>query len=959
MPFTGASDDSNASFRSLQLIQKKGFSRRDMHAELIDNKLGDDQTDWNENGREGSVDSGKLSVRSPWRSEFYKNRISQPRSNSINSLMSESFSRRDSSVCSVDSTDGGGFDTNVAFDEISVYNVWLQEFYLNKLQLLKRGLKLMKDKTIPLATDPSLRKKLFLAEGEEITPTFLIDLLDDILVRGNGKRQLLDDELITPILEFVHLHINSNRAQYKHEQLEQNKALIERLAVPFYSTLNYSSWSNIPLDINLPCILTQSQKPYKFMSINKFASELLCITTETTLENSPLDLLQFIDDKFKDALIEEFETHTNLSKFFVSMKIENRISCMFIWAQPVGECFSIYLQECKKYSIFDLKINTNSKELIELKKHTETSSVTLDLEDDELPDVSVSSDFILSASQNNTSKKSKSNKYFTLSSKFGDIQRNLPMVTVQTTKQDDIIDIKCFSLPIRSGIIIVNSRNLNIINGYQKFIQEIFGWDFNELKSSSISNILPSLHEILRYILDNCHDLDYLNPDNSNSELPHHFLRKILASLNEEKSQHFEYSGVEGIHKDGSILKIDIQINVVDTNTLLLYLSHISDEKTLFTKEPEPIKEEVEQSIDDDNDIRNDMDMNQAIIDGPLFAAIKEFYNIHRNQFLKEGLFKIDKEFILSILKAENEHILKFQRYQDSCISSLPGITIKYTNGGETEGDKVNKNKSFSDFVILKELGAGAFGNVYLCLHRTEKYIITIKVIYKEKIAEEYWLKEDLADGIPLEVKILLDLHENKHANVLELLDYFEDKDNYYLESPVHGIDGCVDLFDIIDSKQELSEIEYKLIFKQIVSAVKHSHTLGIAHRDIKEQNVIIDSRGHCKLIDFGSAVYTHMGPFLSFTGTIDYSAPETIRAMAYEGKPQDIWALGVLLYTLIFKQLPFKNVEEILEAKLNFSNPSIPISKECMNLIERMLELQVRNRPFIEDVYEHEWLKV
>ena len=119
-----------------------------------------------------------------------------------------------------------------------------------------------------------------------------------------------------------------------------------------------------------------------------------------------------------------------------------------------------------------------------------------------------------------------------------------------------------------------------------------------------------------------------------------------------------------------------------------------------------------------------------------------------------------------------------------------------------------------------------------------------------------------------------------------------------------------MDLFDYIELRSNMEEAECKNIFRQVVDAINHLHNkAGVVHRDVKDENVVLDGEGKIKLIDFGSAAYLKNGPFDVFVGTIDYAAPEVLQGKAYSGKEQDVWALGILLYTMVYKENPFYNI--------------------------------------------------
>ena len=149
-------------------------------------------------------------------------------------------------------------------------------------------------------------------------------------------------------------------------------------------------------------------------------------------------------------------------------------------------------------------------------------------------------------------------------------------------------------------------------------------------------------------------------------------------------------------------------------------------------------------------------------------------------------------------------------------------------------------------------------------------------------------------------------------------------------------------------------------------------------HRDIKDENVILDGEGKVRLVDFGSAAYIKSGPFDVFVGTIgrspslttsrrrlhflhiliprfatDYAAPEVLRGLSYRGKEQDVWALGILLYTIVYKENPFYSIDEIMDHDLRV--PYV-MSEDCIDLIRKMLDRDVERRIGIQGVLEHPW---
>jgi serine/threonine protein kinase len=159
-------------------------------------------------------------------------------------------------------------------------------------------------------------------------------------------------------------------------------------------------------------------------------------------------------------------------------------------------------------------------------------------------------------------------------------------------------------------------------------------------------------------------------------------------------------------------------------------------------------------------------------------------------------------------------------------------------------------------------------------------------------------------------------------------------------------------------------------MFSQLLDALEHMHKRGIAHRDIKLENVLVDSRDMTlKVADFGYAAQglSETQQLRSYRGTFTYMAPEIKEGRAYDGKKADLFSAAVVLFILVRGIFPFKEArkEEYfynLLCQRNFSEywtkvESTYLSAECRDLLQRMLAYNPDERPSIAEIRAHPWM--
>lgn len=146
--------------------------------------------------------------------------------------------------------------------------------------------------------------------------------------------------------------------------------------------------------------------------------------------------------------------------------------------------------------------------------------------------------------------------------------------------------------------------------------------------------------------------------------------------------------------------------------------------------------------------------------------------------------------------------------------------------------------------------------------------------------------------NIKTEIKLQKAIH---HSHIAKLHDYFSDADNIYIV-----LEYCKsgNLGEYLKRNSRLTEGEAVIYFLQTAFAVEYLHTNNIMHRDLKLENLLLDSKGNLKLSDFGWSAINTTRLRQTYCGTLDYMAPEMVQGRQYDSKV-DIWSLGVLLFEL------------------------------------------------------------
>jgi len=246
-------------------------------------------------------------------------------------------------------------------------------------------------------------------------------------------------------------------------------------------------------------------------------------------------------------------------------------------------------------------------------------------------------------------------------------------------------------------------------------------------------------------------------------------------------------------------------------------------------------------------------------------------------------------------------------------------------------------------------LGKGGFGTVYAGTRFVDGKQVAIKHVAKSKVTD--WAEVE-GKRVPLELKLLSTVQNVD--GVIQLIDFYERSDSfiYILERPSNS----KDLFDFITEKRLLDEELARNFFRQIVDTVMACHSQGVVHRDLKDENLLVDlNTGKLKLIDFGSGAFMKEDDFTDFDGTRVYAPPEWIRFNRYKANPLTVWSLGILLFDMVCGDIPFEKDEQICNAELIFRKN---VSDECKDLVRSCLKIKPTDRIQLEGILHHPWMK-
>lgn len=455
------------------------------------------------------------------------------------------------------------------------------------------------------------------------------------------------------------------------------------------------------------------------------------------------------------------------------------------------------------------------------------------------------------------------------------------------------LELRVSTFPHMAGIVVVEPETLKIRSSNSVFSGALFGYEKPD--GMPMYSLIPDFDKILATLTeeDGLQLMDGM-------VVPEHRFRRAAAffALKEQRpnaaAAFLQPDGIPARHRDGSELKIDVQMRVVESE-----------------KHTDIIEEGVEGS---ESETAESSGRVGSVSQTEMVFALWITYSRHIHTTpMNLNMESADHPVVLtpphqpspgqtpahtpmeifSDSDAVQQPILPMasaipERLKEAALEA----TAKLTGGlakaeppkaaekpEPAKADEPDRKTTIDDYTILEEMGQGAYGQVKLARHKTTGKKVVLKYVTKRRILVDTWTRDRKLGTVPLEIHVLNYLRnpEFRHPNIVEMEGFFEDDVNYYIEMAPHGLPG-MDLFDYIELRANMDEAECRSIFVQVANAIHFLHTKAlVVHRDIKDENVILDGEGNIKLIDFGSAAYVKSGPFDVFVGTIGKSFPSVM----------------------------------------------------------------------------------
>lgn len=342
-----------------------------------------------------------------------------------------------------------------------------------------------------------------------------------------------------------------------------------------------------------------------------------------------------------------------------------------------------------------------------------------------------------------------------------------------------------------------------------------------------------------------------------------------------------------------------------------------------------------------------------------LSSSLREMKKFNSRRSLRISL-KLDRKESKLAEAFNVEKISDVMKETDTFVDSEEDLSAIYSNSGRSDhvgSQRLNlalkKKKKFSDlYTITDKIHRGSAGVVKKCYSEARNMEFAVKIIERNSQTDEQVLQE-------VSIMNYLD-----HENLVGVVDFFEEDDFYYI---VMELMKGGDVFDRILSLRNYTENDARDLARMLLVAVDEMHKNGVAHRDIKPQNLFLECKDcncNIKVGDFGFAKRVHTTKSLTVKlGTPSYVAPEVVKNQPYD-QSCDMWSVGVVIYVMLCGYTPFreKTQDKVFERIKTGSYAFDPadwsmISEEAKALIRGLMCIDPDKRLTARQALDSHWI--
>ena len=300
---------------------------------------------------------------------------------------------------------------------------------------------------------------------------------------------------------------------------------------------------------------------------------------------------------------------------------------------------------------------------------------------------------------------------------------------------------------------------------------------------------------------------------------------------------------------------------------------------------------------------------------------------------------------------------------------------------------KVHKTRSNSgqvsinSYLLQQLLGKGSYGKVKLCTDQATSSQFAIKIYSKPLLSRKKdYIKSssgrfEASTALQAVMRELEIMKRLSHPNIIQISEIIDDPENeklymvmdYCSKGPIMDWRPTSREFFFPWTNQDISQSQLRTFIRQMTEGLIYLHSCNVIHRDIKPQNILLTADSNIKIADLGQAQDVSDGDMISSTvGTYYFFAPECCSSDSekFSGKSADVWALGITIYALVYKRLPFwadslLGIFEVIR-KTDISFVSTALAEPpLLSLLSSILDKNPASRISLQGILSHEWMRV